>query len=527
MQGVGRDEWLWTVTVSVFIVILTTVPYLAGYLFSTPERAFTGAVYNLIDYNSHLAKMQQGYLGSWRWKILFTSEPHEGKFINLFYLSLGHLARALRLDLVWTYHLARFMGGVLVLALAYRFIALFLEKKEWRRTAFLLASLGSGLGWLFLPLFPRDLYPIDFWLIDFYLFFSIMVFPHFSFSISFMLGAWLLLLRRGSEPGPLEALGAALSSMALTLIHPFMPLILNLVPALFWTLEAIAERHLPLRKFASLGLMLLFQIPYVLYCYLLFTRDPVFSGWTSQNITLSPPPHYYLVGAGLMGLLALPGIFAPGVPFKKKAFPLLWAILTLALAYGPWKFQRRLTLGWTLPGGILASWGWHSALEPFLPRALKGKARTLRFALVAFASISNLSLIALALLNLAKGHPDAYYPVEIVRAVDWLGVHSVPEEVTLSAYWTGNFIPARTGHRAFLGHDMETIDFARKLEIVQGFFGRFSGEEKCSLLEKYGISYIFFGPYEKAIGPLNASEIKCIELVYQEGGVEIFRYLGH
>ncbi|MDW8102334.1 MAG: hypothetical protein RMK30_05610 [Anaerolineae bacterium] len=522
----GRDEWLWTVTASVFIVILTTVPYLAGYLLSTPERAFTGAIYDLSDYNSHLAKMQQGYQGSWRWKLLFTSEPHEGKFVNLFYLSLGHLARALRLDLAWTYHLARLSGGILVLVLAYRFIALFLEEKEWRRTAFLMASLGSGLGWLLLPLFPPDLYPIDFWLSDFYLFFSIMAFPHFSFSISFMLAAWILLLRQKKGLGPLEALGAALSGLALTLIHPYMPLILNLVPALFWTIEAIAEGHIPFRKFAILGLMFLFQIPYVLYCYLLFTRDPVFSGWTSQNITLSPPPHYYLLGAGLVGLLALLGIFAPTVPFRKKAFPLLWAILTLALAYGPWNFQRRLTLGWMLPGSILASRGWHNVLEPLLPGALKEKARTLRFALVVFASVSNLVLIALALYNLVTGHPDSFYPVEVVKAVDWLGAHSAPEEITLSAYRTGNFIPARTGRRSFLGHEMETVDFARKKEVVQAFFGNLSGEEKCALLEGYSISFIFFGPYERAIGSLNPEELKCIERIYREGGVEIFRYLG-
>lgn len=517
-----RGEWLWALKASALVVLLTTAPYVVGYLSSSSERVFTGAFYDLSDYNSHLAKMQQGYQGNWRWKLLFTSEPHEGGFVHPFYLAFGHLAQLLNLDLALVYHLARVAGGVLALTLAYGFIALFLEKAEWRRTAFFLASLGSGLGWLLKPLFPLGLLPIDFWLSDFYLFFSIMAFPHFSFSISFMLIAWILLLRREEGPRAGEILGAAISGLALTLIHPYMPLILNLVPALFWSIEAIERKAFPFRKFAALGLMILFQAPYVLYCYLLFTRNPVFSGWVSQNLTLSPPFHYYLLGSGIIGFLAILGVFALGVPFREKAFPLLWATLSLALAYGPWNFQRRLTEGWTLAGGILASLGWHKVLE--LRILNLSRAKTFRFALIALTSISNLVLLSLAIYGMIIGHPDFFYPAGVVKAVDWLGAHCKLEEVTLSAYRTGNLIPARVGCKVFLGHEMETVDFVRKHGIVEAFFSHLGEEERCAILEKYGISFVFHGPYEKALGPLSPGELKCVEKVYEGEEVEIFRY---
>jgi hypothetical protein len=516
-----RREWLWAIRISAFVVALTTLPYLVGYLCTSSEKVFTGAFYDLSDYNSHLAKMQQGYQGSWRWKSLFTSEPHEGGFVNLFYLALGHLARVLHLGLATTYHLARILGGMLLLVLAYRFIAIFVGEREERRTAFLLASLGSGIGWLVQPFL--SVLAIDFWLSDFYLFFSIMAFPHFAFSISFLLLAWLLLLSDARGPKAREMVGAALCGLALTLIHPYMPLILDLVLAVFWGIKAIIEKRFPFREAIALGLMLLFQAPVVLYYYLLFTRNPVFSGWAAQNLTLSPPLPHYVVGAGLVGFLAILGATTLKVPILKKAFPLVWAILALVLAYGPWNFQRRLTEGWMLPGGILASWGWHRVLEPSFPPPLKRRTGTLRFALVATASISNLLLLSLAFQGAFTGHPDLFYPSEVIKAVDWLKTHSTPADITLSSYLTGNLIPARAGRKVFLGHEMETVDFARKQEIVQAFFSRMAEGERCAILEKHGITLIFFGPYERALGSLSPEGLECAEKIYQEDGVEIFR----
>jgi uncharacterized membrane protein len=47
--------------------------------------------------------------------------------------------------------------------------------------------------------------------------------------------------------------------------------------------------------------------------------------------------------------------------------------------------------------------------------------------------------------------------------------------------------------------------------------------ERCAILEKHGITLIFFGPYERALGPLSPEGLECAEKIYQEDGVEIFR----
>ena len=47
------------------------------------------------DYDSHLAKMQQGLNGSWLYGLLFTAEPHQPILLQTFYVGLGHVARGI------------------------------------------------------------------------------------------------------------------------------------------------------------------------------------------------------------------------------------------------------------------------------------------------------------------------------------------------------------------------------------------------------------------------------------------------
>nr|NIV34848.1 hypothetical protein [Anaerolineae bacterium] len=85
------QEWARAVAVAVLTVALSSIPYAVGYLAQPPDRIFAGAVYDWEDYYSHLAKMQQGVQGAWRYRILFTPEDHSGIYINTFYIALGHL----------------------------------------------------------------------------------------------------------------------------------------------------------------------------------------------------------------------------------------------------------------------------------------------------------------------------------------------------------------------------------------------------------------------------------------------------
>ena len=88
-----RKEWRWIVWVALGLVVVSSLPYLVAWGV-TPESAhFTGLIFNPQDGNSYIAKMRQGFAGSWSFRLPYTPEPHDGAPVYLFYLFWGHVAR--------------------------------------------------------------------------------------------------------------------------------------------------------------------------------------------------------------------------------------------------------------------------------------------------------------------------------------------------------------------------------------------------------------------------------------------------
>ena len=86
---VTRTEWRWVVVWIIIALIVTSVPYVIGWLRSTPDHVFGGFVIAIEDGNSYLAKMNEGAHGAWLFTLPYTSEPHTPSLFYLFYLLLG------------------------------------------------------------------------------------------------------------------------------------------------------------------------------------------------------------------------------------------------------------------------------------------------------------------------------------------------------------------------------------------------------------------------------------------------------
>ena len=56
----SHADQLYVAVVVVAALVLSSVPYALGYAAQTPNARFSGALFDLPDYYSHLAKMQQG-----------------------------------------------------------------------------------------------------------------------------------------------------------------------------------------------------------------------------------------------------------------------------------------------------------------------------------------------------------------------------------------------------------------------------------------------------------------------------------
>ena len=152
MDGTGmyieRKEWRWVVLATLLLVVASSLPYLIAWA-TTPEGShFTGLLFNPQDGNSYIAKMRQGLEGSWLFRLPYTPESQDGAPVNLIFLFLGHVARWIGLPLIVVYHLARAFGGAAMLVMLYVLASRVTDDLYERRAMFLLAALGSGLGWL-------------------------------------------------------------------------------------------------------------------------------------------------------------------------------------------------------------------------------------------------------------------------------------------------------------------------------------------------------------------------------------------
>lgn len=561
---VHRSEWLMLLVVGSLALLVASLPYLIGYAAATPEAIFNGFPLDPEDSYSHLAKMQQGFSGTWRYRLLFTPEDHPDVYLNTFYVALGHFSRLTRLSLLTTYHLARLLTGALLLGTAYRFISDFLMDRVQRRVAFLLLVSSSGLGWLLIAVAgsftPGGLTPMDFWLLDAYIFLTLMTFPHMILAV-----ALLLLLFRHTlifwEKGGLGHLcGSFALALGLTVIHPFSPLLYGVVLAAYcgslvttrgFNVSAVrqpsagrpadamkSEEATPAqwRPVVSLAGLALLPLPLVVYYANALQSDLVFVSWSAQNVTLSPPIVYTLLGYGLLTVLAIPGSIYLWRKGGRERFLVLWMVAALILMYLPFKFQRRMFEGLHVPVSIVATAGLYAWLRPRLacsrlacwlaarhypvPRLLA----VTTFLVVTFAAISNLySLAALGVATLEHS-PELYYSPDEIAAIGWLGQHTSSQATVLSSYEVGGLIPARIGHRAYWGHWCETAFLSQKETDAATIFAADTDQTtRRALLAQYGIAYLFYGPREQALGDFVPASSPLLESVFVDGDVSIYR----
>lgn len=542
MPQITRREILQVIGIAAIVLAVSSLPYVVGYLSATPEIEFSGFVIDLDDSFSYLAKMQQGVLDGWRYRIPFTTEEHPGAYLYTFYFALGKLSASLRLSLIVTYQLARLVAGLAMLVSAYLFISIFLPTRESRLTAYLLVCLSSGLGWLVLLLTRSPnflgLSPMDFWLIEAYTFLTLLTFPHASAAVALLLAFFLLASGYLATFRFRTLLCGALTLLGLCVIHPFMALVVDVALGVYWITILLLRRRIVRREWLAILIWVLTPLPLVGYYLWAFSTDPVFRSWSAQNILPTPPLIHLLLGYGLVLVLAILGaIRVIRQRNERQLFLVAWASSALLLAYAPFAIQRRMVEGLHVPLCILATVG---LLESLLPDLLgsdwltrfahwrgyrrEGLRRFIVFSTIVATFPSSLYLLA-SVSTVTLGQRSAFFHRRYeMEAIDWLRDNTEHTEPVLASYDMCRLIPAWAGNRVFMGHIIETVQVQRKRELAASFFqAETSDDFRQALLTEYGIRYVFHGPEERQLGDLDPSECKYLTPAYRNPDVTIYR----
>jgi len=524
-------SWI-LVAVAAIVLVASFTPYLYAASAAGEGYRFGGFLLNPIDGNSYLAKMRLGWQGEWQFTLPYTAEVGQGSYLFLFYLFLGHLSRWLTIPLVWTFHIARFLAVLLMLvALFYFYRAIFPEVRLYC-LAFILAAIGSGMGWLGL-LFGG--FTADFWVAEAYPFLSAYANPHFPLGLGLLLLIFLPAVLP-STPSPHVLPGrfvgvisrpwiSGLLALLLAIIAPFGVVIALsvLTGSLVWAFFQPREGYSPRSFFHRLVWVGVGGVPLLVYDLWITVRDPLLSSWNAQNLTPSPPLWDLVVslspllifaalGAGWLVVRDQRGQSNLGYGWR---IPLVWLVLALLLMVLPVGLQRRFMMGLYVPLALFAAAGitWLSA----------GKDRKywmLSALVVLLVLPTNLVVLLTARYGVQSHDPLLYLSQAEAQAIDWLEVHTTPDALVLAAPATGMFIPAHSGRRVIYGHPFETVSAAEEEKAVESFFSHTDAESQRRFLNERGVAYVFDGPRERQLGGI--ADPDSLQLVFQVGDVVIY-----
>ncbi len=493
-----KKEQVWVAIVIFVFLAAISIPYLIARPADADLR-FGGFLVNPIDGHSYLAKMRQGYEGSWTFTLPYTAEPGEGTAINLYYLFLGHVARTFGLPLLFAFHSARIAGG-LVLALALqRLFSVIFQRPNQRLAALVLALFGSGLGWI---AFTFGMFTGDFWVAEAFPFLASFTNAHFP--IGMALQVWLLApsLQNSALRLLIYAVGAAL----LSVIYPF-GWATTLVILVGWVAWIAFKRESWAEAAAKTMAVIIGGVPYAIYALFITNAHPLLAQWNAQNQTPALQPLDLLISLSPALLLATAALLSLRQSAVSVRLLAIWLLLGIALLYLPFNLQRRLISGLYIPATGLAVW---------LIATKLSNVKWRRFAYITLLTLSlptNL-LILFGSLQAVRIDDNALVVSKAeLAAYAWLDQHATGKLV-LAAPDTGLRLPAYSSARVVYGHPFETVDAdERRNELLALLAGA-----DTRLIDS--ADFMFYGPREAALGDIVLPE--GWRVAYAADGIEIW-----
>ncbi len=507
MYTLSRKEHFEAISWGIILAIFTSLPYITGYISSPDNKYFLGFVLNPGDSNTYFMWMTQVSGGAIFLKNLYTSIPHDGAMLNFVFVFAGWLAKIFNsLDLA--YQLLRVIAVITLTWSSWYFTALFFENTERRRWAVLLVVFGSGLGWTWniYRLFSGDYgntivdtdllnRPLDLWVPEGYVFYSMLVMPHFTLAIAF-----LMLTVRYAASGLLQnniihTATAGVFCFVLSFVHPYDVLIALGLTGTVTALFSWQQRKIDLNIWRHVILLFMISVGPILYNYWILHSNPGMNAWLVQNKSGSPAPWSYISGYGLLLLGALAYLIQNRRQIGRDLSPTQWLfawLLLLPLAlYAPIDFQRRLVIGASIPLALLTIL-WIFAYLDSAKTAQRKKHALILIAAIAFMSLSSAFHWLNSFRKATDYNGEMFIDRELAKTLEIISLIENPQDLTvMSRFSIGNHIPRFTGKTTVIGSRGQTGNFDYLLEKTNDFFeGQLPLDDANQLLKQQRVGWL-------------------------------------
>ncbi len=541
---ITRREWRRAAVFALVIVAIVGLPYFIAALTAPPDRVYNGFLTGRIgieDLSTYLAKMQQGAHGAWLMHLPYTAQPHSATLFYLIYLLLGKICAVLGVPMIVGFHVARLTAAAALILVTYRFIAEFVPVSAVRWLALLLTTVAGGVGWVFFlqgQATIAGIPPLEFMSPEAFTFWLLFTQMHLLVARIFLLLGAIGVWRAGRSGTWLSALLAGAAWLITTMLQPIFFGVIVAIGFLMVLSRSFLARRIAWRQLKAVFIACAIALPMVIYSAVVFATDPVYGQWAMAQVTTTAAPWFYLLSYCIPLMLAIPGwIYAVRQREPGLLFLALWLICVPLLIYAPTIAQRRLIESWQIVLSIMASYGLIVVILPAIRRAqliqrlARRKPRVVRrwqrlvLGLVVVLMIpSYVFLINWSLMAAISHDKLYYYDRNLLVAAEWLEQHGSYDDGVLAAYSTSTLIPTLADVRVLAGHDTETawVD-ERRADLARFFQSSTSDEWRRDLLKRYTMTYVLYGPDERALGGFDPGQASYLKPVFESGEIRLYR----
>jgi len=544
IKSITKKEWLFFIGITVFVIFLTTVPYIYGW-YKAPDSHLYLGLHSLTSGDTYVyfSWMEQAKHGDFLAEDLYTGEDQNKIILNGFWALEGWLARLTGLSNIWIFQLSRIFLAVIFLFILYLLAVYFWQDVLWRKIFFVFMCFASGFGFfisLFLPNsdYTNGIYnwPLDIWAPESNNFLTMFQSPHLIASTTLIVLILFFGFLAYDKNNFKYSIIAGIMALFLFEFHPFhMPTIFGVLGAYF-IFECIRQKKVVTNHLKHFLIFSFLSSPSIFYYLILSRYDFVTQIRTWQNVCLSPVLWIVFISYGLIFILAVYGICMI-INLKKfngiNAFLIIWLVIQFLLLYIPLPWQRRLMQGLQIPMIILAVFGLY-----YLYHYLKNKLSFRNFdfwvnnkylliiLFVFFMTSSNIYNLVRDFGIFNQGYKSFYISEDRNDAYLWMKNETTVDDTILTDLHDGDIIPGRIGRKIFVGHAVETLFFISKAQTMAWFFGTNNlDEKKQGFLEYNKIAYVFFTPETDDLGDFKPEEKEYLEIVYKNKEVQIYKVL--
>ena len=483
----------------VLLWVVTAAPYVYGHAVASTDRVYTGLLIDVPDHAQYWAWVRESRDALFI-RNTMTPEVNPPIFMNLMMWLLARVQGVFGLSFAGLFQVWRVAALLSLVAALEWFLKEVMTDGASRRTAFWLALLGSGFGWMLVGTkvalhLTEAPFPADIYTGEPNTFLGLLAYPYFPLAQSCVLltciGAWRAYVRNDNR-GIALAGAAALTGTAL---HAYDLLVMAAALGSLLVVAWFRDRRFPTRLFAACAAAGACGAPVALYYTRLTAGDPLWQSILGQyaNAGVWTPPHVHLIVLmGLPFLLAAAALLTRTLPDTGAAFAAGWAVTGLGLVYIPTVFQIKMLAAWQFPIAVLAAHYWHRQVLT-RPWAINRPelARLATLGIIVGASLTNVYLYVWRFTELRHRDTPYFLHVDEANTLDWLSVHTSDTDVVLAPESVGRFVPGVGHTRAYLAHwAMTNRYFERRDNVLRFYQAETDNDWREALVRREGVTMV-------------------------------------